>query len=341
MRIIHILNTNRYSGAENVAITIINKMKKNNDIIYVSPDGPIREYLDENNIKFESIKKINISELRRIIKKYNPDVIHAHDFTASIVSSLVCGKIKLISHIHNNVKWLKKINIYSLLYLISSIKYNKILLVSESIIKEYIFGRFIKKKIEVVGNPIDTNNIIEKSDEFEEMENNDIIFLGRFTEAKNPVKFINIIKEISKNKKIKAVMVGEGELKAECRKLINQYKLENVIEIKDFKKNPYPILKKSKILCMTSEWEGYGLVAIEALSLSKPVVATNVGGIPTIVTEECGLVTSDINSMIKEIKKLLNNSQYYQEKSQKALERAKKLNNINIYISNLSKLYMN
>ena len=111
MKIIHFLNTNKYSGAENVAISIINQMKNDNEIIYVSLDGPIREYLEENNITFEPIKKIGISELRRVIKKYNPDIIHAHDFTASIISSLVRGKRKLISHIHNNVKWLRNVNV--------------------------------------------------------------------------------------------------------------------------------------------------------------------------------------------------------------------------------------
>ena len=341
MKIIHILNTNTFSGAENVAITIINQMKNDNDIIYVSLDGPISEYLEENNITFEPIKKISISELKRVIKKYNPDIIHAHDFTASIISAFVCGKRKLISHIHNNVKWLRKVNVYSLLYLISSIKYNKILLVSESIIKEYIFRKFIKKKVKVIGNPIDIDKIIKKANEFDEKENYDIIFLGRFSKEKNPTKFISIIKEISKDISIKAIMIGDGELRAECKKLIKQYNMENLIEIKDFQKNPYPILKKAKILCMTSEWEGYGLVAIEALSLSKPVVATDVGGIPSIVTNDCGIITKDTNNMKNEIKKLLNDSKYYDEKSKNALKRAKRLNNIDTYISNLIGVYDN
>lgn len=341
MKIIHVLNTNKYSGAENVAITTINQMKKDNDIVYVSPDGKIREYLEENNIMFEPIKKISISELRRVIKKYNPDIIHAHDFTASVISAFVCGKKKLISHIHNNVKWLRTVNLYSLLYLISSIKYNKILLVSESIIKEYIFKKFIQKKVKIIGNPIDINKIIERANEFEEKENYDIIFLGRFSKEKNPTKFISLIKEISKDINIKAIMIGDGELKDECKKLIEQYNMKDLIEIKDFQKNPYPILKKAKILCMTSEWEGYGLVAIEALTLSKPVVATEVGGIPTIVTSDCGVITNDINNMKNEIKKLLNDSKYYEEKSINALERAEKLNNIDTYISNLINIYVN
>ena len=57
MKVLHILNTNNFSGAENVVINIINNMKNNNELVYVSPEGPIRDYLEENDIMYEPIKK--------------------------------------------------------------------------------------------------------------------------------------------------------------------------------------------------------------------------------------------------------------------------------------------
>ena len=70
MKILHILNSNKFSGAENVAITIINNMKNDNEIIYVSPEGQIREHLQENNIDYEPVRKVCIKEIKRVIKKY-------------------------------------------------------------------------------------------------------------------------------------------------------------------------------------------------------------------------------------------------------------------------------
>ena len=163
MKIIHILNSNSYSGAENVAMTIINKMKAEHDIIYVSPEGNIRQYLEKNNIRYEPIKKVSIKEIRRVIKKYKPDIIHAHDFTASIIASICGKKVKTISHLHSNPTWIKSINLKTILYLISTIKYNKILLVSKSILNEYIFKKYIQKKSLIIGNPIDINKIIEQA----------------------------------------------------------------------------------------------------------------------------------------------------------------------------------
>ena len=341
MKILHILNTNKFSGAENVAITIINNMKNDNEIVYVSPDGSIRKYLEENQINYEPIEKVCVKEIRRVIKKYNPDIIHAHDFTASIISAMgTPKKIKIISHIHNNNIWIKKINLKTIIYLLSTLRYKKILIVSKSIIDEYVFKKFISKKIKVVGNIINIGKVKKMAQEKKFQEEYDIIFMGRLAEPKQPRKFIEVVKRLKdKFETIKAVIVGDGPLKEQSEQFIKENNLENNIELKGFKKNPYIYLKNSKILCMTSKYEGYGLVAVEALVLGKPVVATDVGGIPNIVNESCGKITSNINEMVDEITKLLNDENYYNEKSKNALKRSQEINDIDKYILKLKEIY--
>ena len=121
--VLHLLNTNTYSGAENVAITMICAMKRlypHYRLVYVSPDGPIRDRLDSEGVEFEPIEKISRGEIRRVIKKYHPEVIHAHDFTASIVSAYASFGVPVISHIHNNPPWLGRLCVKSVAYLLSS-----------------------------------------------------------------------------------------------------------------------------------------------------------------------------------------------------------------------------
>lgn len=339
MKIIHILNSNSYSGAENVAMTIINKMKAEHDIIYVSPEGNIRQYLEKNNIRYEPIKKVSIKEIRRVIKKYKPDIIHAHDFTASIIASICGKKVKTISHLHSNPTWIKSINLKTILYLISTIKYNKILLVSKSILNEYIFKKYIQKKSLIIGNPIDINKIIEQANSKEIDEYYDLAFIGRLTELKNPEKFIEIVNILKRKLNIKAVMIGTGPMKEKCLDLIKKYNLTDVIILKGFMKNPYNILKNCKILCITSSYEGYGLVAIEALALGKPVVASKVGGLPDIIDEKSGKLSNDITEMVTEIEKLLIDTNYYKNKSKYAIIKAAEINNIDNYIKNLNEIY--
>ena len=182
MVILHVLNTGSFSGAENVVISIINEFQKRNieniELIYVSLEGSIRKRLEKEKIKYEPIKKMSVGEIKRVIKKYNPDIIHAHDFTASIICAVSAKKIPVISHIHNNCPWLKKICLKTLAYGMTCFKYKYMLGVSDSVFEEFIFGRFFDKKEKIVGNPISVELIRRKTDGSNSGEEYDIAFLG-------------------------------------------------------------------------------------------------------------------------------------------------------------------
>jgi len=340
MKILHILASNKYSGAENVVCQIINLFNNDSNIqmAYSSPDGDIKETLKEKNIEFIPMKKLCISEIKRIVKEYNPDVIHSHDFTASVLSCFINKPI--ISHIHNNSPWIKKYCLYSFVYGLSCLVYKQILTVSNSVMDEFVFGKNFKNKSIVIGNPISVKEIYSKIDHVQEKSRYDIVFLGRITEPKNPLFFLDIVYDCyKKNKNLKVVMIGDGEMTDEVDEKIAEKGLQNVIYRTGFLKNPYNILSKSRLLCIPSLWEGFGLVAVEALALNKPVVASNVGGLPDIVTDDCGKLCTSLNDYTEEITKLLTDENYYNIKSKKAYKRAEMLDNINVYKKKLYELY--
>lgn len=340
--VLHILNTSSYSGAENVAITIIQNFQKKNSnyrFVYVSLDGSIRMVLENNGIEFEPIKKVCVKEIKRVIKKYKPSVIHAHDFTASIVSVFSTIKIPVISHIHNNSPWIKKINVKSIAYGVTCFRYKKIIGVSPSVFNEFIFGKCFRKKEMVAGNPIDTQKIRNQAKNAVVNRSYDVVFLGRLTEPKNPLLFVEIINDLNKNKSVSACMIGDGELRSSVEGKIAEYGLKNVVTLEGFIENPHGILNNSKILCLPSSWEGFGLVAVEALALSKPVVASPVGGIPTIIVGEEGCLCANKEEFVVALKNLLNDENEYQKASNKALIRANEMDNIETYVKALERIY--
>lgn len=71
MRILHILQTPRISGAENVVADICMMFEGNIDMMYCSPDGPIRQALEDRGVEFSSLRR-KISDLKGIIKNTNP-----------------------------------------------------------------------------------------------------------------------------------------------------------------------------------------------------------------------------------------------------------------------------
>ena len=89
---------------------------------------------------------------------------------------------------------------------------------------------------------------------------------------------------------------------------------------------------------MPSSWEGYGLAAVEALSLGIPVVCSNVGGLPSIVNENCGKICRTLDDYTNSINTILK-KENYEMYSKNALKRAQELENIDSYICKLSTIY--
>jgi len=341
LKVLHILNTSSYSGAENVVISIIKGTSNSVESAYASLDGEIKNKLNREQINYIPLKKMSVFEVRKAIKKYNPDVIHAHDYTTSVIASISGVRIPIISHLHNNAPWIKTYHLKSFLYWYASLKFEKILCVSNSIINEFVFGKSIKFKSEVVSNPVSVSNVLAEIDNEEEFQKKyDLIYVGRLTDEKNPLKFIEIVNEISKkSSNLNVAIVGDGYLKSECQKKINDLGLDETVKMFGFLNNPYKVIANSKILCLTSKWEGYGLVAFEAMCLGVPVLAPRVGGLVNIVNKESGLLTNNDEEYLAEIFKLLKEKDYWNEKSSQALKRANEIENFNQYMYILKEEY--
>lgn len=340
MKVLHVLASNKYSGAENVVCQIIKMFDGEIKMAYCSPDGQICNALAERNISFLPIKKLNKKELKKAIKEYQPDIIHAHDFRASIIATRATKKVPIISHLHNNSPWLKHYGIKSFLYGGTCKRYARIITVSNSVFDEFVFGDKYKEKLTVLGNPINVKEIQEKArrDYIEEVF--DIGFCGRLTQQKNPFMLLDIIAEVKKEiPNIRMAIIGDGELREEFVEKIIEKSLKENIVLYAFQENPYSLMKQCKMLLLPSLWEGFGLVAVEALALGVPVVCSNVGGLPNIVDDNCGKICERFEDYCGEITRLLMDCGYQKEKANKAVLKAEKLDNSQNYKIKIELLY--
>lgn len=341
IKVLHILNTNTFSGAENVAITIINNYPESICGYYMAMKGPIREYLKQYDISNILFEKINVASIRTAVRKIHPDIIQAHDYTTSILAIAANTRVPVISHLHNNSPWLKKYGPKSFAYCWAAEHAKRILAVSDSIMDEYVFGSRFTEKTVVMGNPIDFNRIRRLAGTQETEKIYDLVFLGRETPQKNPLLFLQIIQNLAlNNKDIRAVMVGSGEMHDQVTEWIHELHLDNnVIQVGN-QRNPYTFVKQSKVMCMPSKWEGFGLAAVEGLSLGVPVVCSGAGGLKNIVDESCGKICGDdISIYADEIEKLLKDMHYYRGKSVAAVAQSEKFDTLNEYMGKLQNIY--
>ena len=152
----------------------------------------------------------------------------------------------------------------------------------------------IKKphKIIVISNPVLPVNMNELKNkkakhEWLESENKIILSVGRFHPLKNQALLIETFNEVvHKVPEARLLLIGEGELKNKLENKIIDLGLSEFAQILSFQKNPWPFYKAASVFALTSEWEGFGNVIVEALACGTPVVSTDCPGGPRFILDE-------------------------------------------------------
>ena len=338
-KVLHLLSSNRYSGAENMVCQIAHMFKKLDqyEVIYCSPNGPISEALREREITFIPLKVLSLFEVQRVVCAVKPDIIHAHDMKASFLASLSCGRIPLISHIHNNSFDSRKITVKALLYAFAAYKARHIYWVSEAAKRGYCFHRQYMNKSSVLYNIIDPQALSIKAQEAECKDVYDVVFLGRMTYPKNPQRLVEVLGKVAAEfPRCRAAIIGTGELEEEIRSLIIKKNLQFNVDYRGFMSNPYGILQQSKLMIMTSRWEGMPMCALEAFSLGVPIVSTPTDGLKELITNgEDGYLSDDDDNLIQHVIEVVRNENLHKRLSQNALLKAKKMLDVANYRNEL------
>lgn len=146
-------------------------------------------------------------------------------------------------------------------------------------------------KVAVVPNPVDIEAVtlaaIQPIDaEHEAMWKRPVIVAaGRLAEAKNYPLLIDAIAELRKTVDARLFILGTGELESSIRQRIRERGLESSIILCGFQKNPWKYIAKADVFALSSRYEGFGNVLIEAMACGVPVVATASAGTREIVRD--------------------------------------------------------
>lgn len=340
--VLHILPSSSFSGAENVVCQII-KMFSGSDykMYYCSPDGRIRDALEENNIDFLPLREFSVKELKRIISETKPDIIHAHDMRAGFYVSLACGKIPFVSHVHNNNFDSRGLSLKSLLFYHAAKKAKHIFWVSESSFEGYKFHDRFKDKSSVLYNVIDKAALIKKMETDTGEYDFDIAYVGRLTEPKDPIRLMNVFAEIIKMAPdVKIAVAGTGDMAEQTESFAKQLSITDNVKFLGFMSNPYKLLYSSKLMIMTSRWEGTPMCALEAMALGVPIVSTPTDGLCELVNDgKTGFLSSDDAVLAEKCTDIIKNAGLRQTLSENTLKKADELLLIPAYKAALDEVY--
>ena len=160
-------------------------------------------------------------------------------------------------------------------------KFKKIVFISNEA-KENVmslYPRFIDKSI-VINNFIDSSRYIKLSDnkinEAKPKGKKLFLSVGKIEESsKNLTRMVNAFKlALEEDNKIELWIIGSGPDENKIKDLISLNKLENSIKMLGSRANPYPYIKMSDYVILTSNYEGFPFIYGEAITFKKPIITT-------------------------------------------------------------------
>lgn len=112
-----------------------------------------------------------------------------------------------------------------------------------------------------------------------------LIAVGSLKPAKDFALLLAAFARLRKAANARLLILGEGPLRAELQALISRLALDGAVDMPGFVANPYPYLARADVFVLSSAWEGFGLVIVEALACGTPVVATDCRSGPREILE--------------------------------------------------------
>ena len=218
--------------------------------------------------------------------------------------------------------------------------------VSEDLKKDTLSYFSIEKNIEVIPNFVDLDkyNNVDKNFNRNVLANDDekiITHISNFRKVKRIDDVINSYNLINKKINSKLILLGDGPERIKAEKLCDELKLNDKVLFLGASNETAKILYLSDVFILASTTESFGLVALEAMASSVPVISTNSGGLPEVNKDGfSGYLSNvgDINTMAKNAIKILEDSSRLQNFKKNAKLQANKFDVHNI-VPNYEDIY--
>ena len=223
---------------------------------------------------------------------------------------------------------------------------NKVTAVSNSLKEETLALFSIEKEIDVIPNFINVEDYKLDNNSFYKKryapENEKVLcHISNFRKVKRIDDVLKVFNNISPKINSKLILVGDGPERPKIERIARKSPLFNNIFFLVNLKSTKEILNISDLFILPSSTESFGLAALEAMASGVPVVASNSGGIPEVVThQKSGLLNNvaDINQMTQNTLEILSNENSLKKYKLGAIENAKEFD-IKAILPKYEKLY--
>jgi N-acetyl-alpha-D-glucosaminyl L-malate synthase BshA len=350
-------------GGSGVLATELGKAlaEKGHEIHFITYQQPVRLSGFHTNIFYHEVRVPTYplfdfppyelalaSTMVDVILNHDLDLIHAHyaiphasaAYTAKqIVKGKIGRSVPVITTLHGtDITLVGRDKTYEPVVTFSINESDAITAVSENLKQETLKHFDIKKEIQVIHNFVDLKRFNKKPlAAFKKViaphDEKIIIHASNFRKIKRIEDVMEIFRRIHTATPAKLLMVGDGPERPIAEDLARQFGIEADIRFLGKQEQMEDILAVSDLFLLPSEYESFGLVALEAMAASTVVISSNAGGLCEInIDGKTGYTANvgDIETMSARAIALLKDEAKLKAFKHNALEQAKRFDIHNI-----------
>lgn len=294
MKILHVINSLVAAGAENLVVTLANEQVKELDIslftFYSDKDifdknlNPKINFFKQSGQSYFSFKKL--IKLHKLIK--NMDVVHVHLFPPFYLVAFLTifhPKVHFVYTEHSTNNSRRNWKFYYFEKWAYS-RYESIICITNGVeesLKKWIGGKI---NTYVINNVVDLKLIrsieASKRNDFGfGVQDKILVMVGRFISPKDQDTVLRALQLLPENHKL--ILIGEGPRLKEVKDLCNYLDLQKRVKFLGVRTDVFSILKICDFGIISSDWEGFGIVALEYMACSLITFGSNVSGLNEVI----------------------------------------------------------
>jgi glycosyltransferase involved in cell wall biosynthesis len=334
--VLHLIDSGGFYGAEAVILNLCIGMKDMDIQPTIACFFPLGKEKPELGVIAEK-KGINVRyvpmqhkfdlkavrHIHTIMEEEDIMILHSHGYKPSIYSFLlhIIYRIPYIVTCHLWSRETLRFRFYILLERIAMRFAQYVVAVSHPIADEIRQWKMNRQNVLVINNGIDIDRYADKKDNIDPLSlRNDLGLkqdsrlvgtIGRLVSQKAQHLFIEAARRIyDVQKDVEFLLIGDGPLRDYLQELVKQKGLEDRFHFLGFRTDVIQILGLFDIFVLCSVDEGLPIVILEAMSLSIPIVTSDVGELPSVITNGSNGILfqkGDVSAMTRNILDLLDN----------------------------------
>lgn len=236
--------------------------------------------------------------LANYVDRHNVDIIHSSLFrgapVVALASKLCKSDVRTAVEVENPLTFVyrslspgKKL-LRKILLGVSFYSLDRVLPVSNDVAKDLAhFTHVSESKVKPSPNPIHVQNHMSQNESTTKVSSSSLIVsTGRLTPQKDFPTLIKAIHIVSQKEDVRLVILGEGEERDKLLDLVARLDLDNIVSLPGFVQCPEEYFSKADIFALSSRYEGFGNVLVEAMAMGVPIVSTDCIGGPSEILSQ-------------------------------------------------------